>query len=324
MKDLIIALITVTVAAFLIMKKDTPLLENYGGIPQQMAVHELEYAIPDPSDRSQANLYGVPPVQRAAFFSNPAYQADIEPRASMGVGLGANIRYNPPKSDYMAVPKNPLTYGRSMVDNLPSGGLPSCSAAGSSIPPCNKQTRENFVPIGNNRPSMEYYKKSAPRPSQAPAESPFLSNTALAKENLAVNEGAIPLATDSKFYLEDPSSDKGPQQVRVIDRFIFANAKSRLQSVGVDRIRGDIPIAPSPCGNFDPSVKPERDLVLGALATIGGLQNDTHNEVRALQNKYASNTDVYSDYSSFVNPVMAQTSIGLSGDATTLNAIAFP
>lgn len=322
MKDLIIALITVTVAAFLIMKKDTPLMENYGGIPQQMAVHELEYAIRNPSNPSQVNLHGVPPVQRAAFFSNPKYDAVLAPRASMGVGLGANIRYNAPSIDNMAVPKNPLTYGPSVVDDLPSAGLPSCSAAASSIPRC-KQTSENFVPIGNNRPSMEYYKKSAQRAAQ-PMESPFLSNTSQAREDLAVNEGAIPLATDSKLYLEEPGSDKGPQQVRVIDRFIFANAKSRLQSVGVDRIRGDIPIAPSPYGNFDPSVKPERDLVLGALATIGGVQNETHNEVRALQNKYAANTNVYSDYADFVNPVLAQTSIGLSGDATTLNAIAFP
>jgi len=315
MKDLIIALITVTVAAFIIMKKDNPLIENWGGNPSMIAVSEMEMAVPNPKNPFEADLSAVPNTMQAAFFSHPAYQGVIAPRHSGGVSPGAYIRYNMPNIENQAVPPNPLTYGPSMIDGLPAGGLPSCSSAASSLPPCNKNTKENYEPIGK-RPSMRETGKS-------PQMSPYLSNTKEAKMDLALNEGTLKVPQESNVFLDDPAF-KDPQQVVVYDRMIFANPKSKLQLGGVDRIRGDIPITATPRGNFDVFPKYNRDLVLGALGTIGGMENETHNEVRALQNKYASNLNVYSDYSSFVNPVLAQKTIGLSGDMNTPVADAFP
>ena len=69
------------------------------------------------------------------------------------------------------------------------------------------------------------------------------------------------------------------EQAIVIDRYIYANKRSRLRRHG-DHLRGDLAIVPN-CGNgngwFNVSVTPYIDLHSGALKVMGGDNNETNN-----------------------------------------------
>jgi hypothetical protein len=81
-------------------------------------------------------------------------------------------------------------------------------------------------------------------------------------------------------------SDGNIENVRVVDRYIYSNIRSR-SLVGADPIRGDLPIVPCNRGWFSPSANPARDLQAGALAVMGGLSMDTTKDLWALQTKYS-------------------------------------
>ena len=90
-------------------------------------------------------------------------------------------------------------------------------------------------------------------------------------------------------------SRSGVQPV-VYDRFVYANAKSRLRNAA-DPVRGDLPIVPVlPEANknsvvmFRPSVAPHIDLSRGYLATAGGFDNTTNNQLRSLMNSSVDGT----------------------------------
>lgn len=68
----------------------------------------------------------------------------------------------------------------------------------------------------------------------------------------------------------------------VYDRFYYANQRSRYYKLG-DPIRGDLPIMPAETGWFRTSVQPNIDLQAGSLAVIGGAQNETTQQLLALQ-----------------------------------------
>jgi hypothetical protein len=76
----------------------------------------------------------------------------------------------------------------------------------------------------------------------------------------------------------------GVEQPIVYDRLIYANKKSRLYGKG-DPIRGDLAIAPIQGDWFRPSVQPNIDLREGALTVIGGHDNNTAMQLRALQSE---------------------------------------
>lgn len=63
--------------------------------------------------------------------------------------------------------------------------------------------------------------------------------------------------------------------------YVYANTKSRLQG-DQDHIRGSIPVTPEK-GWFRPPVDPAKDLRLGALFVMGGIDNDTTKELIALK-----------------------------------------
>jgi hypothetical protein len=107
----------------------------------------------------------------------------------------------------------------------------------------------------------------------------------------------------------------GPASVTVYDRLVFANQKSRLYGQG-DPIRGDIGcIVPIKDAWFRPSVRPNIDLRAGALSVMGGIDNDTPRELRALQNIYSAGiSNIQNDaYVNQVSPAQAQKSTGISG-----------
>jgi hypothetical protein len=79
------------------------------------------------------------------------------------------------------------------------------------------------------------------------------------------------------------------EQAIVYDRYMYANAKSRLRSLG-DPIRGDLPIVPCQMGWFSPSVSPNIDLQTGALNVMGGFDASTAHQMADLINMSSAGT----------------------------------
>jgi hypothetical protein len=79
------------------------------------------------------------------------------------------------------------------------------------------------------------------------------------------------------------NADGVEAQPVIFDRYMFANRNSRLRSQG-DPFRGDLPIIPAATGWFRPSVIPNVDLQLGAMNVMGGVNNETANNLARMVN----------------------------------------
>ena len=272
MKDIIIALIGFAVlSSLLFVDKKKDIKENFWGLPNRTYKVEKEFAVADKYGR---DMYTVP----------PNYQGVLSPRFS-NVDYGANIRYNMPVVENLASPENPLTYGKSMVDDLPSAGMPSCN----QVNMANPRSMENYEPIGRSQMSQE------------------LADNGIVK---AMNQ-------------PKGQAGEGITQPIVYDRFLYANQRSRLYGLG-DPIRGDIAITPIKDQWFRPSVYPNIDLRAGAMTIMGGIDNDTSNELRALQSVYTHGNNPNDAYNQIVNPALAQKSVGLSKAQGDISVTAFP
>jgi hypothetical protein len=184
------------------------------------------------------------------------YQADISPRMS-NVGYGAAIRYNPPDRKHMAVPVNPVEHG-----NLAVGGMkenfsgPKCGPSGA-----NKGSVYGMTGI-RNMPEPNYK-----APGHKAAESKL--------QTFEVTS-ALPVST-----MVDTVTSGATSQAVVYDRFMYANQKSRLYGAQ-DHFRGMPPIVPNLGGWFNVAVNPNIDLNTGALAVMGGLNNETQKETMGM------------------------------------------
>ena len=67
----------------------------------------------------------------------------------------------------------------------------------------------------------------------------------------------------------------------VYDRLMFANRNSKLRAHG-DKFRGDLAIAPNNNGWFNVSVQPNIDLEQGAMNVMGGINNETTQQLADL------------------------------------------
>lgn len=78
----------------------------------------------------------------------------------------------------------------------------------------------------------------------------------------------------------------------IYDRFMYSNSNNRNnRGVGVtDLIRGDLPITPGPKGWFSTAAD-VNDLQYGALSVMGGLNNDTTQQLMALKSDVSAGTE---------------------------------
>lgn len=298
MKDIVVAFVGAALISGLLFKKDT--IENWGLLPARSVSVEKVLQVEDKCGGGEgaqmamggSDFYTVPPNMQSA----------LAPRFS-NVGMGANIQYNLPANEYLAVPANALTYGPSNMIDPSRAGLPSCAQG--QIGGCSKENYEDerYEPIS----------QAARVPAQQKAQA--LADMGMIK---ARNQPAMSVDTEC-----------GPAAVTVYDRLIFANQKSRLYGQG-DPIRGDIGcIVPIKDQWFRPSVRPNIDLRAGALSVMGGIDNETPRELRALQNIYSAGvSNLQSDaYANTVNPTLAQKSMSISGPFAAqqdINISAFP
>ena len=221
-------------------------------------------------------------------------QAMLSPRVSGMIDYGANIRYNMPAMQNLAVPANPLTYGPSQMLNAPEMSANGGCAKNGTI-------KEGY----DDPEAFEAISSSAA--AQLGAQSAMAQEQAQALADNGLIRSRVP-----QMSLQ---TTEGPVAVTVYDRLMYSTSRSRLYGQG-DPIRGDIGcIVPIKDQWFRPSVRPNLDLRAGALTIMGGIDNDTSRELRALQNiTSAAVSNITSDaYANTVSPGLAQKSMALSG-----------
>lgn len=293
MKDIVVAFVGAAVISGLLMSKKDVIREDWGGLPSFSVAVEKVAQVDDKcgggQGAQQALSEGNVSSSKSDFYTvPPSMQAALAPRFG-NVAMGADIRYNQPDQANMAVPANALTFGASNMDNAPRGGIPSCAKDGS----CTKENYEDerYEPI-----------------SQAARTAPVAQQQAQALADM----GMIKARNQPNITVD---TECGPASVTVYDRLIFSNQKSRLYGQG-DPIRGDIGcIVPIKDAWFRPSVRPNIDLRAGALSVMGGIDNDTPRELRALQNIYSAGiSNLKNDaYATQVAPAQAQKSTAIEG-----------
>jgi hypothetical protein len=291
MKDFVITLVGLALLSSLVLTQGN-IIENFGLNPPMSVTTQPEIVISGSqqgaSRAAQALGLGAEKVYQGEMVTAPmSMQSMLSPRFDGTNDYGATIRYNMPAMQNLGVPANPLTYGPSQMLNAPQ-----MSAGGG----CTKEGYEDmeaFEPISNAAAQMG---QSGMRLEQAQA---------------LADDGIIK-ARAPQMTLQ---TAEGPVAVTVYDRLMYSTSRSRLYGQG-DPIRGDIGcIVPVKDQWFRPSVRPNVDLRPGAMTIMGGIENDTSRELRALQNlSSAGVSSITSDaYANTVAPGLAQKSMSLGG-----------
>jgi len=184
-------------------------------------------------------------VKKGDFYSIPGtYQSSLNPRFS-NVDYGANIKYNMPSNEKLAVPCDPLTFG-----NMAKKSYQEKFTTGAPL-------MEADYTSGNYKDVIS----QPPQGVQYPSPTDMMPVGDMTTVN-SLGETVQPI---------------------VYDRFIYANRNSRLRSHG-DPIRGDLPIVPCAAEWFRPSVQPNIDLQQGAMNVLAGLNNETTQAMSELIN----------------------------------------
>ena len=197
------------------------------------------------------------------FYTVPGtFQSNIAPRMFSG-DYGANITYNLPSKDNLAVPDTPIQHansiGRGSFNIKEDYGSPvSCAKGGDSL------SYHGGAPLMEPGYAAGNYNKEIQKAYEGK------DNVKYSHSNLEVN---LPVGDMTSFKSGEGGDDAESEPI-VYDRYLFANLNSRLRSQG-DPIRGDLPIVPNNYGWFNPSVQPNIDLQQGALNVIAGTSNET-------------------------------------------------
>lgn len=281
----ICTLIAIVVAILAIFNMKTTSNEGFGfgGLPSMTWKAEKVVA----PNMAQA--------KKGDFFSAPMFQSNLSPRFA-NLSYGANIQYNLPAYDNLAVPFNPLTFGKMAKENYVNSPPSGCNQG---------QIPINDVAIGG-----------APIAPAGYADGNYnnvLDNTYRAGQYADTN-AMVPVGDMTTLNALGEST-----QPIIYDRYIFANRNSRLRSQG-DPIRGDLPIVPINSDWFRPSVQPNIDLQEGAMNVLGGINNETSQSLAALMNASAGNAlDTFAG----VN-MTPQYRTALSGGQRDVNVVAYP
>jgi hypothetical protein len=198
----------------------------------------------------------------SGFYTVPGtFQSNIEPRMFSG-DYGANITYNLPDKNNLAVPDTPIQHANSIGKyqnfNIKENyGEPvTCAKGGDSL------SYHGGAPLMEPGYAAGNYNEEIKKSYEGKGNLKYSHN------NLEVN---LPVGDMTSFNSSEGEKESEPI---VYDRYLFANLNSRLRSQG-DFFRGDLPIVPNNCGWFNPSVQPNIDLQQGVLNVIAGPTNET-------------------------------------------------
>ena len=258
---------------------------------------------------------------KGQFVTTPAYQTNIAPRFFPGQ-MPSSIAYAMPSMDNMAFdPKNPKGYAGSLPGSRASAsdfGAMACKegyikeglsaealgrAVGAAAATQQRESsRTQQKPPQPGKKAGEGYQ--GPTPSQ-PSYCGASAYGQVLPPNYKANQGQYNQLADqlNKVTLTDftPSMDMttitstgDEEQVRIINRYVYANKKDRQLS-GADPIRGDLPIVPCNNGWFNVSSNPVTMLNPGAMAVMGGTPSDyTPANLWRLQNAASGNSGQFS------------------------------
>lgn len=188
-----------------------------------------------------------------SFFQTPNYQALLSPRFS-NVNYGPYLQTKLPEYDMFGVPADPL-----------GGENGGSFCASDSCKPLHAAQRLEDRPCDVSAYTNGNYKQ-------------VLKNVIEPFDDVENNDVDV----ENEGLLTETGELKQPI---VYDRYMYANRKSRLRSLG-DSARGDLPIIPASGNWFVPNVHPNIDLQEGYSNVIGGINNETNNMLAALM--YAS------------------------------------
>jgi hypothetical protein len=141
--------------------------------------------------------------------------------------------------------------------------------------------RYNPPPVDKRGESMGSLNYASMQSQNAPV---IVENYDLPSSMVQSSAKQQPSASSFVTPLGQPISDS--DQPIIYDRYVFANQKDRLRQ-DADFIRGDLPITPLTTGWFTPSANPQTALRTGALAVMGGVNNDTSKQLLAMKSALA-------------------------------------
>lgn len=196
------------------------------------------------------------------FYSIPGFQSALSPRFS-NTQYGANIKYNMPSYENLAVPCEPMDFGNMAKENYQEnftedyGGCGSCGG-GCSTASCGKGGTSDFH---GGAPLMQ---------------ADYTAGNYQQVLDSVEDKDKLPQVTDMLPVgdMTTVGADGVVSTPVVYDRYVYANSNSNLRAQG-DMIRGDLPIVPCAAEWFRPSVIPSIDLQQGAMNVMGGVDNDT-------------------------------------------------
>jgi hypothetical protein len=211
------------------------------------------------------------------------------------VDYGANIKYNMPSKEKLAVPCDPLTFGNMSKESYKEK-FTTCATT------CGSGSRD--VSCGKSDDSL--------------MEADYASGNY--KDEMSQSQQGVqyPSPTDMMPVGDMTTVNSLGETVQpiVYDRFIYANRNSRLRAHG-DPIRGDLPIVPCAADWFRPSAHPNIDLQQGAMNVLAGLNNETTQAMSELINSTSGDRTIAG-----VNLESNRMS-GTSGALSTVNVTAF-
>jgi len=188
-------------------------------------------------------------------------------------------------------------------------------------------SQEHFTDMARETTTKEEYCPKCNGGECACREKPYMSGDILPPDyhygdyKEVAGDNRFPETSDTLPVTSMDTLDSLGQEVQhvMVDRLMYANRNSRLRALG-DPIRGDLPIAPCQSDWFRPSVNPNIDLQTGALAVLGGYDNNQGQALAALMGKESGGTD------SLVGGIDMATQKGIEsqGFLSSINVTAFP
>lgn len=221
------------------------------------------------------------------FLSYPSFQSNLSPRFSP-IGYGPYINYDPPAYKNQGVPYHPTGYGDMVKENYQETKENySCGSCDTVCSTGNCQTSGNPTGLPGSGvaapPAVDYINAANKMYDQHGEE--YMSS--------------LPMSS-----METVGIDGNTEQVLNLDRYMFANQKSKLAALGCP-VRGDLPIANCNTGWFNPAVNPAIDLKTGFMNVAGGTHNETANSLAELQyavsggvKKISSGVDLGNEFAS--------------------------
>ncbi len=251
---------------FLLFKKykQDDVVEHFGTNPPQTV--SVERVVVSPQ---KGQMYSIPGT----------YQAMLNPRQAGMVDYGANIRYNFPDQSNLAANMGTLNYANMVGQNKENYcGMNKENYCG--------ENKESYCTNGKNcnDGGCSSHMKSSNAKMSANMVSPNFSagNYKQQMNQLSYTNPTDQLPVRGMGMAANALGTGENVQPIIYDRYIYANQKSFQHGLG-DPIRGDLPITPLNQGWFSPASSPQTMLRSGALASMGGLDNDTSKQLMALK-----------------------------------------